>query len=419
VTIDPLPFNLVVVLRETLEGVYAGASGALFRERMSTLLTVNERHFRPGTSLTIPKAAPQTGHPAKLFQDDSTMMRSLFTLVGAILVSTGALAMTPQGSLTGRVVDPDGGLVARLATDVTLTHTGSGAKVTGRLGDDGTYVVREIPPGTYDIDMLVPARLYNRYQRGAVPIEAGKETRLDLLVPWGMNLGTVGDDPLIQSADMRAKTTNIDGPIQRLADGKPDLSGVWLNIGDAVTRPPLPLQPWARAIADELAKIKQDNPGAYCLPQVAVPTLMHYPQRFVQGPDRIIQIMEDMDPSYRQIFMDGSPHPDPDLWNPSWYGHSIGHWEGDTLVVDTVGFNEITPGFGVHSESLHVIERYTRISRGRMQVEMFAEDPEAWTAPQLHKWVMGLADGAEVVEFLCAEGYESQAMQRAPWKGRP
>ena len=348
------------------------------------------------------------------------MKRSLFTLLGALLTSTVLFAMVPNGSLTGRAVDPDGGLVARLATEVTLTHATTGAKVVGRLGDDGTYRVGDVPPGSYDIDMLVPARLYSRYQRAAVIIEVGKETQLDLVVPWGMNLGTVGDDPLIQSADMRAKTRNVDGPFKRLPDGKPDLSGVWLNIGDAVgTRAPIALKPWAQAIADELTKIKQDNPGAYCLPQVAVPTLMHYPQRFVQGPDRIIQIMEDMDPSYRQIFMDGQPHPDPDLWNPSWYGHSIGHWEGDTLVVDTTGFNEITPGFGVHSEALHIIERYTRISHGRMQVEMFAEDSEAWTAPQRHKWVMGLAEGAEVVEFLCAEGYESQAMQRAPWKGRP
>jgi hypothetical protein len=346
------------------------------------------------------------------------MLRSLFLLVAALLASTGH-AMAPTGTLTGRALDPDGGLVARLATAITLTSTGSGTKVVGRLNDDGTYLVTDIPAGTYDIDMLVPARLYSRYQRGAVVIEGGKETRLDLLVSWGMNLGTVGDDPLIQSADLRSRTKNVDGPVKRLADGKPDLSGVWLNIGDAVTRPPLPLQPWAQDIANALAKIKQDNPGAYCLPQVAVPTLMHYPQRFVQGPDRIIQIMEDMDPSYRQIFMDGSPHPDPDLWNPSWYGHSIGHWEGDTLVVDTVGFNEITPGFGVHTEALHIVERYTRISHGRMKVEMVAEDPQAWTKPQHHSWVMGLAEGAEVVEFLCAEGYPSEAMQRAPWKGRP
>ena len=220
-------------------------------------------------------------------------------------------------------------------------------------------------------------------------------------------------------APCRARTRNVDAPFKRLPDGKPDLSGVWINIGDAVTRPPIPLQPWAQKIADQLTKIVQDNPGAYCLPQVAVPALMHYPQRFVQGPDRIVHMIEDMDPGFRQIFMDGRSHPDPDEWNPSWYGHSVGHWEGDTLVIDTVGFNEITPGFGVHSEALHVVERYTRLSHGRMKAELFAEDPEAFTATQQHSWTMGLAEGTELVEFTCAEGYESKAMQRAPWKGRP
>jgi hypothetical protein len=321
--------------------------------------------------------------------------------------------------MSGRVLDADGGLVLQLAAPVTLRNEATGATVTGQLGNDGKYLVEGIAPGTYSIDLLVPARLYTPFQRTGVVIEAGKAKQQDLTLAWGMNLGTVGDDPLKQSADLRSRTRNVDAPFKRLADGHPDLSGLWINIGDAVTRPPIPLQPWAQKIADELAKIKQDNAGAYCLPQVAVPSLMHYPQRFVQGPDRVVHMIEDMDPGFRQFFMDGRTHPDPDTWNPAWYGHSIAHWEGDTLVVDTVGFNEISPGFGVHSEALHVVERFTRVNNGRMRVEMFAEDPQAWTAPQRHSWMMGLADGAELIEFVCAEGYESQAMKRAPWKGRP
>lgn len=345
--------------------------------------------------------------------------RFLAALMAICLVPTLATAMDPTGSLTGRVLDADGGPVLQLAAPVTLRNEATGATVTGQLGNDGRYAVRDIPPGTYSVDLQVEARLYNRFQRTGVVIEAGKALQQDLTLPWGMNLGTVGDDPLKQSADLRARTRDVDGPVRRLADGKPDLSGLWINIGDAVTRPPIPLQPWAQKIADELAKIKQDNAGAYCLPQVGVPSLMHYPQRFVQGPDRVVHLIEDMDPGFRQFHMDGRSHPDPDEWNPAWYGHSIAHWEGDTLVVDTVGFNEITPGFGVHSEALHVVERYTRLSHGRMRVELFAEDPEAFTATQHHSWTMGLAEGAEIIEFVCAEGYESQAMKRAPWKGRP
>jgi len=346
------------------------------------------------------------------------MKRTLSLLICLLAFGTVAAKELPR-TLTGRALDPDGGLIARLEADVTLTNTVSGAKVVGHLGRDGRYAVKGIPPGTYNIDLLVPSRLYDRYQRANVVIDIAKDTTLDLGLSWGMNLGTVGDDPLLQGADLRAKTRNIEGPVSRLPDGRPDLSGVWTNIGDAVAPPPMPLKPWAQNVADELAKIRQDNPGAYCLPQVAIPSLINYPTRFVQSADRIIQITEDMDPGYRQVFMDGRPHPAPDDWNPAWYGHSIGHWEGDTLVVDTVGFNEITTGFSVHTEKLHVIERYTRLNHGRLQVELFAEDPDAWTAPHQRKWMMGLAEGTEIVEFVCAEGHASQVSQRAPWKGRP
>lgn len=349
-------------------------------------------------------------------------MNRIRASVAAVIALTAvfpAFTAAPGTSLGGRVIDPDGGLVARLEADVTLTNVQSGAVFKGRLTRDGRYSVSGLPDGTYNIDMVVPSRMYERYQRANVVVAGGKAVELDLSVPWGMNLGTVGDDPLLQGADLRAKTRNVDGPVARLPDGKPDLSGVWTNIGDAVAPPPMPLKPWAQEMADKLAAIRQDNPGAYCLPQVAIPSLINYPTRFVVAADRIIQLTEDMDPGYRQIFMDGRPHPDPDHWNPSWYGHSIGHWEGDTLVVDTVGFNEITPGFSIHSEKLHVIERYTRISHGRMRVELLAEDPEAWTQPHRRSWMMGLAEGAEIVEFVCAEGYASQVSKRAPWRGRP
>ena len=337
----------------------------------------------------------------------------------ALGITLSAGAMQPAGSLAGAVIDPDGKRVERLEADVTLSNGATGQKVTGRLNRDGSYSVRDIPSGTWAIELVVPSRLYERYQRANVVVEPGKPVQLDLRISWGMNLGTVGDDPLLQGADMRAKTKDIDGPVRRRPDGKPDLSGVWTNIGDALAPPPMPLQPWAQKLADELSKVPQDNPGAYCLPQVAIPSMVNYPTRFVQADDRIIQITEDMDPGYRQIFLDGRPHPSPDDWNPAWYGHSVGHWEGDTLVVDTVGFNEVTPGFSIHTEALHVIERYTRLSNGRMRVELRAEDPQAWTQAHTRQWTMGLADGAEIVEFVCAEGYESKAMQRAPWKGRP
>ena len=347
------------------------------------------------------------------------MFRPLIAGSIAALVAATLQAAEPSGALKGSVLDPDGGRVVRLETDITLTDSATGKVVKGRLDPEGRYVISQLPAGTYSLDLVLPSRLYDRYQRANVVVAPGKTLELDLTIPWGMNLGTVGDDPLLQGADLRAKTKNVDGPVPRLPDGKPDLSGVWTNIGDGFAPPAMPMKPWAQEMADKLAKLKQDNAGAYCLPQVAVPTLMAYPTRFVVAKDRIVQLTEDMDPGYRQFFMDGRPHPEPAEWNPAWYGHSIAHWEGDTLVVDTVGFNEITPGFGIHTEKLHIVEKYTRVSYGRMQVELFAEDPEAWTGPHTRKWMMGLAEGTEIVEFVCAEGHASEVSKRAPWKGRP
>jgi Protein of unknown function (DUF2012) len=344
------------------------------------------------------------------------------TLLVTLLVCAAPLTLgagEATGGLTGRVLDPDGGLVARLEADVILTDTVSAKQVLGRLTKDGSYTVKNVPSGTYTLDLTVPSRIYEHFRRTNVVIEAGHPQLLDLRMAWGMNLGTVGDDPLLQGADLRAKTRNIEGSVPRTSDGRPDLSGVWTNIGDGGPPPSMPMKPWAQKMFDDLMAIKQDNPGAYCLPQVAVPSMMNYPTRFIRGEDRFVQITEDMDPGYRQIFMDGRKHPDPADWNPAWYGHSVGHWDGDTLVVDTVGFNEITWGFGIHTEKLHIIERYTRLNRGRIQVELLAEDPDAWTGPFTRKWQLGLADGVEIVEFVCAEGYPSKAMQRAPWKGRP
>jgi Carboxypeptidase regulatory-like domain len=333
------------------------------------------------------------------------------------VLSTLASAQDSGGALSGRVVDPDGRPVTRPEAQITVKDA-AGRQFTGRVARDGTYQVRKLPAGTYSIDLDMPTRLYEHYSRAAVAVAGNAATTLELRLSWGMNLGTVGDDPLLQGSDLRAKTKNINGPVPRMPDGRPDLSGIWSNIGDAYAGA-APMQPWAQSLYDEWMKIKQDNPGAYCLPQSGLMTLTNYPYKFVQTPKLIVQLVEDMAISHRQIFMDGRGHPDPDAWNPSWYGHSIGHWEGDTLVVDTTGFNESTPGFGIHTESLHITEKYTRTSYGRMNIEITAEDPKAYTGPWVRERQAGLVEDSEIVEFLCAEGKPTQAATRAPWKARP
>ena len=107
-------------------------------------------------------------------------------------------------------------------------------------------------------------------------------------------------------------------------------------------------------------------------------TPFHY--RFVQTPKIIVMMQEFDTPGYRQIYTDGSKHPED--WNPAWYGHSIGKWEGDTLVVDTVGFNDRGwLGVAPQTEKLHVVERITRPDLGHLQADITIEDPGVLRAP--------------------------------------
>ena len=138
------------------------------------------------------------------------------------------------------------------------------------------------------------------------------------------------------------------GPAPKLPDGTPDLSGVWVAngpIGD-ITAGLMPgeevvLLPAAAALMK--SRMAADDPEARCLP-TGVPRVAPYPWRIVQAPafgkaTHLFFLFEGNIHSYRQIFMDGRDHPD-DL-EATWYGHSVGHWEGDTLVIETVGFNEL------------------------------------------------------------------------------
>src|SRR5215471_13169136 len=132
-------------------------------------------------------------------------------------------------------------------------------------------------------------------------------------------------------------------PAPRTADGHVDFSGIWspdrnfiYDLHDALNKgESLPLQPWAEKLARE--RLSKDDPEAQCLP-TGVPRQAPYPWRIVQTPTHAFFLFEGNIHSYRQIFLDGRKHPeDPD---PTWYGHSIATWEGDTLVVDSIGFKD-------------------------------------------------------------------------------
>lgn len=194
------------------------------------------------------------------------------------------------------------------------------------------------------------------------------------------------------------------GPTPRIADGKPDLQGVWnpgltfMNVGQPS------LQPWAEALYKERrANLSKDDPEGHCLP-AGVPRISPFPQKIVQTPTLVVILDEGNIHSYRQIFLDGRKHLEDS--GPLWMGDSIGKWDGDTMVVDSVNFNDKTwlNGQGLpHSEELHVIERYSRPDLGHLNVDITVEDSKAFTKPHTFKRSFTLMQNAEILEYVCNE----------------
>jgi hypothetical protein len=212
---------------------------------------------------------------------------------------------------------------------------------------------------------------------------------------------------------------DLAGPAPKLPNGTPDLSGVWQGGGPigniAQGLPPgevIPLLPEARKLME--SRLSKDDPEANCLP-TGVPRIAPYPWRIVQTRTHIFFLFEGNIHSYRQIFMDGRKHPvDPD---PTWYGHSIGHWEGSTLVVDTVGFNDkfwFDFKGHPHTEQLHIIERYTRTNLGTLVNQITIDDPGAYSRPFTVTFTARLAPGDELMEYICNENNQDVPHLQGP-----
>jgi hypothetical protein len=129
-----------------------------------------------------------------------------------------------------------------------------------------------------------------------------------------------------------------------------------------------------------------------------------FPYKLVQTPTLLVMLFEDDIPSHRQVFLDGRGHPkDP---NPMWMGHSIGHWEGDTLVIDTVGFDNRSWLDNVghsHTEMMHVIERFRRTDLGHLEIEFTIDDPGAYAKPWKIMRASELDAGDDIGEYVCNE----------------
>ena len=208
------------------------------------------------------------------------------------------------------------------------------------------------------------------------------------------------------------------GPAPRLRDGTIDLNGVWVgggSINDIAQGLPkgetLPLLPASNTLMEFRAQHPTDDPHLWCAP-MGVPRTTPYPFRFAQNysdgtPTHIYILHEATIHTYRQIFMDGRKHPEPEELLPTWFGHSIGRWDGDTLIVDTIGYNGKNwyDQKGVpYTDQLHTIERYSRPNYGTLIDNITIEDPGAFTRPiNLKLTATHVRPDIELSEFICLE----------------
>src|SRR5438132_9468837 len=220
---------------------------------------------------------------------------------------------------------------------------------------------------------------------------------------------------------------NLSARAPKARDGKIDLSGVWLsdvdpkgtpqgvenqvfpqyfiNIAADLKQDAVPFQPSAQALfMQRLQNNGKDAPTAHCKPS-GVPMLnsVPLPYKIIQTP-RLIAILYEENTVFRQIFLDGrQPVKDPE---PRWMGYSTGKWEGETLVVDTVGFNDQSwlDAMGhPHSENMHLIERFRRRDTGHLEVEVTIDDPKAYTKPITYTQKATILPGEDLLEYFCTE----------------
>ena len=229
---------------------------------------------------------------------------------------------------------------------------------------------------------------------------------------------------------------DLTAPAPRTLDGKVDLSGVWTNVRTAgrggrgqpavppappASGPPvgnfgnaganfpggLPFQPWALELQKKRqADRSKDNPDALCLPMGFLQFHGHgMPRKMVQNP-QVIVILYEANGGMLEIFTDGRPLPTNDP-NPWWYGYSTGKWEGDTLVVESIGFRD--DGWldiigSPLTEEAKLTERFRRVNFGNLEIDVTVDDPKAYTKPWTVRYNQQIVLDREMMEFVCAEG---------------
>ncbi len=227
-------------------------------------------------------------------------------------------------------------------------------------------------------------------------------------------------------ASSRAPRAPQGQPTPRTADGKPDFSGVYHapgygpgdprsktgegyahNIARDLNPAGVPMLPWAAKVFNQrMGDESKDDPEGFCLP-MGTPRVNPYPWKIVQTGKLFIILYEGNVHSFRQVFLDGRPHDK--RVTETWWGDSIGHWEGDTLVVDTVGLNErawLDADGHPRTRQAHIIERFTRPELAKVVDDITIDDPGAYSKPWSVHEVSQLAVDWEIMEYVCNENQD-------------
>jgi hypothetical protein len=323
-----------------------------------------------------------------------------------LLLSAAAAIRGDSGSISGNIVTAAGAGAPVPKAQVRAKNLATEASQTVRTAADGSYELSGLPPGAYEISVEnVP--FFVPFHQTGVQVAVGKATRLDIRLN-DFTLNTLGDGG-VEFAHFLADKPAPSGPTPRARDGKPDLSGIWQSsLADTIGEPP-ELLPSAEAIAKRWQASNEPPPTTLCLPGgIATESVVEY--QIVQTPNLVVIVDGGFNPT-RMIYLDAREHPRD--FNPSWMGHSIGHWDGDTLVIETVGFNDLGR-LGValgglsqdapRTEKLHVRERFRRPDLGHLEVETTYDDPGAFNKPFQTRYVKALAPkDEEILEYVCAE----------------
>jgi hypothetical protein len=210
--------------------------------------------------------------------------------------------------------------------------------------------------------------------------------------------------------------------------GNPFARNVFGNVGGSTPEGEAPYQPWAKELVQKRqADNSKDNPDAHCLPMGIMQLDSHpYPKKVIQTPTEVLMIYEASGTTVREIFLDGRPLPKKEDVEPWWNGYSVGHWEGDTLVVETTGLMDdgwLDVRGSPLTSAAKLTERIRRLNYGYLEIKVTIDDPKAYTKPFDAIVYSRIMPTSQPSEFVCIDkdaahyiGTQQQQQQRQEQK---